>query len=202
MSKLDTFTVLIVGLCLAALGYLVYKTIKLRELKTLTTSEIVDRETNQTLPADTTTLDQTNQTSDPVATEDADLDDEQLSVKEGTLVEEEEAKPAPKNENTTEKIAETKAEPSIPKSFDEKTTTTTKSGDFLVLAGSFKQKANAEAQVKRLKKLGFNQAEVTSFNGGILAVALVDRFDSQNEASKLVDALKAKGVDAFVKRKD
>lgn len=199
MSKLDTFTVLIVGLCLAALGYLVYKTIKLRELKTLTTSEIVNKENTQTISEDTTSLAQ-DKLVDP--TEDADLDDEQLSVKGGTLVEEEEAKPAVKNEAPAEKIAETKAEPIIPKSFEEKTSTASKNGDFLVLAGSFKQKANAEAQVKRLKKLGFNTAEVTSFNGGILAVALVDRFDSQNEASKLVDALKAKGVDAFVKRKD
>nr|HMQ60260.1 SPOR domain-containing protein [Flavilitoribacter sp.] len=76
------------------------------------------------------------------------------------------------------------------------------SGNFLVIAGSFRQKANAEAQVKRLKKSGYDQSGVETFNNGALAVAMVDRFNSYAEAEKLVAELKKKGIDAFIKKKE
>lgn len=204
MSKLDTFTVIIVGLCLAALGYLVYKTIKLRELKNASpTSSITVEEPSQTTPADTLSFDDEGRIVDPATAEEGDLDDEQLSVNNGTLVEEEEGEASSEEDTSVEpkQIAEndasTKTE-DVPTSFDSDTSV---EGDFLVLAGSFKQKANAEAQVRRLKKMGFDQARVANFNGGSLAVALVGRYDDFDEATKLANQVEAKGIDAFVKRK-
>lgn len=204
MSRLDTFTVLIVGLCLAALGYLVYKTIKLRELKNSspTTSISIQEEDKSTTP-DTLTFDDEGRIVDPIAAEEGDLDDEQLSVNNGTLVEEEEGSAeeddslTPEPEPVAEKEAEKEEE--VPVSFNAETSA---EGDFMVLAGSFKQKANAEAQVKRLKQMGFDEARVASFNGGSLAVALVGRFADAKEANKLASQVEAKGIDAFVKRKN
>lgn len=204
MSRLDTFTVLIVGLCLAALGYLVYKTIKLRQLKNSSpTTSISIQEEDQTTPADALTFDDEGRIVDPIAAEEGDLDDEQLSVNNGTLVEEEEGS-AEEDENLTpapEPIAEKEAEKAeeVPTSFNAETSA---EGDFMVLAGSFKQKANAEAQVRRLKQMGFDDARVASFNGGSLAVALVGRFKDAKEANKLASQVEAKGIDAFVKRKN
>lgn len=204
MSRLDTFTVLIVGLCLAALGYLVYKTIKLRELKNSSpTTSISIQDEDKTTPTDTLTFDDEGRIVDPITAEEGDLDDEQLSVNNGTLVEEEEgsaeeddsltSEPEPTAEKETEKEEE------VPVSFNAETSA---AGDFMVLAGSFKQKANAEAQVKRLKQMGFDDARVASFNGGSLAVALVGRFADAKEANKLASQVEAKGIDAFVKRKN
>jgi len=85
-------------------------------------------------------------------------------------------------------------------------TTTTESspasyGDYLVLAGSFKYKSNAETEVRKLKKLGYSNAEVALFNRGAYASALVDRFDNYADANALVKELKGKGVDALVQKK-
>lgn len=202
MSKLDTFTVFMVGLCLVALSYLVYKTIKLRELKKeIPTSVITPEDTTEKATANTIKFDDEGNIIDPKTADEADLDDDQVNVNNGTLVEEEEGDPAEEEaEKPTEKIASNPVEEKVPDNFEE--TSSSSTGNYLVLAGSFKQKANAEAQVKRLKKLGFDDALVTSFNGGSLAVALVGRFDSSAAANKLASQLEAKGVDAFVKRKN
>lgn len=204
MSKLDTFTVIIVGLCLAALGYLVYKTIKLRELKNSSpTSSITIEEPSQTTPSDTLSFDDEGRIVDPTTAEEGDLDDEQLSVNNGTLVEEEEGDATEEESTPTETPQLAESDPStkteeVPTSFDNDASA---EGNFLVLAGSFKQKANAEAQVRRLKRMGFDQARVANFNGGALAVALVGRYDDYDEATKLANQVEAKGIDAFVKRK-
>lgn len=75
------------------------------------------------------------------------------------------------------------------------------SGAFMVVAGSFSQRHNAEVQVKKLKNLGYKNARVEIFNGGSLATALVDRYDDYDRAKRLVTELKGKGVDCFVKKK-
>lgn len=200
MSKLDTFTVIIVGLCLAALGYLVYKTIQLRQLKNSSpTSSITIQEPSDESASNTLTLGDEDKAVDPAAAQEGDLDDDQLSVSNGTLVEEEEGVVA---ETPTDDIAQNngpeKREEEVPTSFD---TDASEAGDFMVLAGSFKQRANAEAQVRRLKKMGFDDARVASFNGGSLAVALVGRFDDYDQATELANKVEAKGIDAFVKGK-
>lgn len=203
MSKLDTFTVFMVSLCLVALSYLVYKTIKLRELKKEIPTSVVtpENDAEETTTASTIKFDDEGKVIKPAAADEADLDDDQVNVNNGTLVEEEEAAPAEEDaEKPKEKIASKPVEEKVPDNFE--TTGSSSSGNYLVLAGSFKQKANAEAQVKRLKKMGFDEAQVTSFNGGSLAVALVGRFDSSAAANKLAKQVEAKGIDAFVKRKN
>lgn len=72
----------------------------------------------------------------------------------------------------------------------------------MVVAGSFSMRHNAEAQVKKLKQLGYDNARVEIFNGGALATALVDRFSNYDRAKNLVTELKGKGVDCFVKKKE
>lgn len=72
----------------------------------------------------------------------------------------------------------------------------------MVLAGSFKQRANADTQVASLRKKGFANAAVHLFNRSAYAVVLVDRFDSYSAAKQLVADLKAKGVDALVQEQE
>lgn len=76
-----------------------------------------------------------------------------------------------------------------------------RSGEYMLLAGTFKYKANAEAMVQQLKKMGYSNASVELFNRGAYAVALVDRYSSLSEARTARGELSGKGVEAFVKQK-
>ena len=69
------------------------------------------------------------------------------------------------------------------------------------LAGSFSKKAFAESQVKKLNKLGYDNARVEMFDRGKYAVVLVDRFGNMAQAEKMVKALSADGVKSYVKMK-
>jgi hypothetical protein len=76
------------------------------------------------------------------------------------------------------------------------------SGDYLVLAGSFRYRDHAETVARQLRKKGYSGAKVELFNRGAFANVLVDRFDSYSEAQALVVQLKNDGVyDAYVHRK-
>lgn len=137
-----------------------------------------------------------------------DLDDDELPYDPQEVeAPQEEATPAPTQptKTATEKTSSTSSQPKPASS-----TTTAKggtptsynsTGEFMVVAGSFSMRYNAETQVKKLKQLGYNNARVEIFNGGALATALVDRFDNYDRAKSLVNELKGKGVDSFVKKK-
>jgi len=75
-------------------------------------------------------------------------------------------------------------------------------GEYLVLAGSYRYKGNAETEVRRLQRLGYSQAEATLFNRGAYATVLVDRFSSLAEARELVRELSSQhGIEAYVHEK-
>ncbi|MFN7118066.1 MAG: SPOR domain-containing protein, partial [Saprospiraceae bacterium] len=80
-------------------------------------------------------------------------------------------------------------------------TASERAGDYLVLAGSFSVRANADTEVSRLQKMGYANAEVSPFNRGKFAVVLVDRFTDMADAQALVKELKSKGVDSYVQEK-
>ena len=71
-------------------------------------------------------------------------------------------------------------------------------GDYLVLAGSFKFRHNAENHAENLRGKGYSNATMTIFNGGTYAVVLVDRFPTYNEAQRVVNRLTNDGVEALV----
>ena len=74
-------------------------------------------------------------------------------------------------------------------------------GGFLVIAGSFRYKANAEEMVRKLKSLGYEGAEVGSTNAGAYAVAVVGRLNDLQSARNLVSELESKHkIDARVQR--
>ena len=73
-----------------------------------------------------------------------------------------------------------------------------KAGRYVVLAGSFRQLANAERQTGKLRKAGFAEAEVIKSTGGAYAMAMVGRRSAEAEANRLMARVKAKGFDARV----
>lgn len=72
-------------------------------------------------------------------------------------------------------------------------------GKFLVLAGSFLLKENADAMVSKLHKMGFKEAKVVIFTSSEYHSVLAARFDSEDKARAVSTQLKQKGVDSFVK---
>lgn len=230
MSRLDYVTVAIVVVCLAALGFLVYKTVNLMNGNSDSDSQpTVDTAYVDPYPIDTTLKDTTGFTDPAFSSTDEDLDDAQVS----SYSEEDDIK---SSKTPTEKSAAGKtttkgaAEPDLktttaePKSStatkpattaEKKTTTTTKPKtttttttkprttveSYAVQAGAFKSKANAETLVKELKRLGYPNAEVVST--AALASAVVDRFSTYEEAAAMVKVLKTKhDIDALVKHKN
>lgn len=220
MSRLDWFTILIVGICVIALGFLVYKTVQLmgNDQPNVPRSEITtgDEDRNEHQMAYESGGDsKTDATAAPGA-DDQDLDDDELpydpqEVEAPQPAEKTTPKPAQPTAKTTEKASNSGSSTTQPASRPVASSTTTpkggtpssynSSGDFMVVAGSFSQRINAEAQVKKLKQLGYDNARVEIFNGGSLATALVDRYDNYDRAKSLVTELKGKGVDCFVKKK-
>lgn len=129
---------------------------------------------------------------DEILAEDWDEDDEEEDEDEDEEVEE---------------IAEEKEEPAPAKKKEtksyEKVVTTSSNGKYLVIGGSFSTKGNANTFVKQLSKLGYEDAEVVVFDRSKkYHTVSVARFDSKTDASKLVGALKSKGIpDAYVHKK-
>ena len=105
-----------------------------------------------------------------------------------------ESKPAlPPKENIKQAPYEIPVQTSIPKSDP--------NGRFMVIAGSFKEYNNAQKRVDEFKKMGFVDAEavLTPFSDNYLAVA--GRYNSKENAQKLLSALKAKKIDAYIKER-
>ncbi len=78
---------------------------------------------------------------------------------------------------------------------------TSKTGKYLVVAGTFKQEANAQIQLKKFKGMGYKDAEIGKFNKSTYASLIVNRFASSAEAKQLVNSLKKKGIEAYVHTK-
>ena len=223
MSRLDWFTILIVSVCVVALGFLVYKTVQLMGNDKAPPRTEISK--GNSASDDKSALSATGEAKKmdqeaPPAADEEDLDDDELTYdpqeveapgeKPATAAKQEEPRPTPAETSTSKRI-ETPAAENRPKAQQStapattaKGTTTTggsSTGEYMVVAGSFSQRFNAENQVKYLKDLGYSNASVEIFNNGALASALVDRFTSQDAAKRLVSELKGKGVEAIVKKK-
>ncbi|MBK8621943.1 MAG: SPOR domain-containing protein [Saprospiraceae bacterium] len=79
-----------------------------------------------------------------------------------------------------------------------KTNTT---GPYMVIAGSFIKEENAKIQLKKLKTFGYNSAEIKIFVASEYHSVIVSRHGSESEAELVVQDLRNKGVESFVKQK-
>lgn len=192
MSKLDFITILIVAICVAALGFLVYKTVGIMGPEN-TNPPIVEQVDE---PTDTTTIE------DEYAIDDeGDIINDDASTNkttESTTTDEEQYPVDGESTNEDDEFTTTDDDTSKPSVYDNDSST----GKYLVLAGSYTQKINAENQVSKLKKMGYDDAAVKLFNHGALAVALVARFDNYGDAAALKKELAKAGIDdVFIKKK-
>ncbi|HMS28270.1 MAG TPA: SPOR domain-containing protein [Saprospiraceae bacterium] len=86
------------------------------------------------------------------------------------------------------------------KSSSTNTKASTGAGTFYVVAGSYIVPSGADAQVKKLKKMGFSKAIKKAFGNEEYYRAVAGQYTTHQEASSVVSRLKAKGIDAFIKK--
>ncbi len=75
-------------------------------------------------------------------------------------------------------------------------------GDFMVVAGSFASRDNAESQVNKLKKLGYKYAEAVKFDNSANTAVVVARYPYHGGAEAVVKTLKKVKIDCYVHKKD
>lgn len=188
MRKLDTFTIVIISICLLAAALLIY--VAWNKLSNKTD----DENDRSALYED--------------IEEDRDgefyyLDEDEKITPPSTFEEEEETEP--QNTSTYDEVNDLQEvdkngdpisdneTPPMPSSYST-------TGEYLVLAGSFRIMANAESHVRTIRNKGYNNANVERFDKGTYAVVLVDRFTSLSSAQDLVGRLRGDGVEAYVKK--
>ncbi|MEL6832005.1 MAG: SPOR domain-containing protein [Bacteroidota bacterium] len=213
MSRLDIITIAIVVVCLAALGYLVYKIAGLYKSEEPATP-LTEAYGNEDTPDEQTYTDW----EDEVAStgDDVDLDDDEL----GSYADTDEADAADGSgsysddeldkgtgiaEESTSDYDEPAANTNSSSSSGSSSATaaasrSNSSGAYMVIAGQFRQRSNADSYASKLRGMGYNNTSVELFDRGSYAVVLVDRFDSYNAAKRLVDDLTGKGIDAIVSK--
>lgn len=190
MSKLDYLTMVIVAVCLAAVIFIGVKVYNLgntqHPLEEPPQQELADNRSES--PADDDIAREPSPAGKPE-------EDRAASPSVEWDVDDDEVTPS-LEQDIPEKEYDTPSESPAAVSSG------TGSGVFLVLAGSFRLRSGAEAEVQRLKKLGYEHAEVTLFNSGTFAAVLVDRFDRVENAQKLVNELQTKHrIEAYVHEK-
>ncbi|MEL7117892.1 MAG: SPOR domain-containing protein [Bacteroidota bacterium] len=177
MSRTDYLTTAILILFIAAFGYLVFRVFFNNKTPT-TQPQYTEREESTSIeelyPIDSSLTDEDGYyyDQDQQGYDDASSNDDVY-----VPTEEDNTTYSPQEEDNTSYIN------------NNTTTNYSSQGDFMVLAGSFKQKVNAETQVSKLKKLGYSNASVELFNRGAYAVALVDRYDTMADAEALKNEL-------------
>ncbi|MEL7221236.1 MAG: SPOR domain-containing protein [Bacteroidota bacterium] len=218
MSKLDLLTIAIVIVCLAALGYLVYKIVNLMNPPEAPTTSIEDSYDANAVDEDTYT-DWDDEVDDADSDVDYDDDDAGTSISDdanyaeteaGTTADEDSNFDDSEMDTESDGLAETGTTTTgsgtgdsgaATSSYNDTSSRSTSSGKYMVLAGTFRQRSNADNHAARLRKLGYSNTEVQLFDRGSYAVVLVDRFSSLSQAKSLVGDLAKDGIDALVSTK-
>lgn len=109
--------------------------------------------------------------------------------------------PTPSKSSDVKKPAQNNVAPSRPSEEPTITNQTTGSGPYMVIAGSFIKEENARQQLKKLKSYGYNGAEIKIFVASEYHSVIVSRHANQSDAERVVQDLKKKGIESFVREK-
>lgn len=180
MSRSDYLIIAVVGLCLAALIFLVYQFSQLNKAREASPERdrLFQQDDNLALAQnDSADYEEYYPALDSIVGEE--------------IPEEVPAEPAPKPKVPT-KTTPAPAPAAAPAQ---------EYGDYLVLAGAFRQQINAEEMLRQVRRKGYSNAEIAPFNRGAFAAVVVDRFPTDAEAEVLATELRNKGIDAYVQKK-
>lgn len=210
MSRLDYFTIAIVAVCILAILFLLYRT-----------TPLFKGEAKNEAPTQEEFFEEDPYTdADEGSYRDYDLDEGTTPSDDNPDYNTEEETPTivydlEEEDGGAASDSQVDSEPSSPETNSPGNTTASSQpgssftgggaadglGDFLVLAGSFSVKANAETMAEKIRDLGYSETVVVPFDRGKYATVLVDRFVDISEAERLAKELKGKGVSAYVHKK-
>lgn len=216
MSKMDYATLAVVAFCITALVVLTYRVVNLGKTETTNLSSAISSEPAYKDPYNDhisgsldDSLDQTGASVIDTSENELVLANTTSPIRQKTItkntIEEKKTVPEKVLPNTKTKIL---LDESAIQTATEKPTKTTSvvrkkiKGQFLVITGTFRSRANAQNAVKQLKKWGFIHAEVGFFNKRTFASALAGRYTTLKAANAAALNLRQKyGIDAIVKKK-
>jgi hypothetical protein len=187
MSRLDFFTIGIIAVCILAIIFLLYRTTDIFK------SDDSAADSTESLYEDDLYRDDVVDPSDytdEFGEDSTAISDQETTIPDESMTYDEEVPTS----NPIEDDEEGKAE-------DVSSNYSSSGGEFMVIAGSFKIKANAETYARQLRGKGYDDARMELFDRGAYAVVLVDRFDDLGSAKDLVSELQGKNVEATVYRK-
>lgn len=179
------------------------------------TPEVV---TTDTLPIVDTTMQYTEGGGDTISNlisneeiVDGNIDYKDVDSKVEEMVEKKKSTPTPPAKQETKPVSTAKPsiKPQKPESTKEapkNSSNVTKAiagdgGKYMVMAGSYLLKENAQKMVTKLKTMGYTQASVVVFSSSQYHSVIAARYSSETQARTTATDLKQKGIDSFVKVK-
>jgi len=109
------------------------------------------------------------------------------------------------SEEEVEELEEEEQTPSKPQTATSTTNTNPPSsrnnGSYMIIAGSYREKYNAEKMIQKLERLGFNNAKVIVFENSNIYAAIAGYYNSSTAAKEAKNSLVGSGVDCYVKRR-
>ena len=208
MRKTSLLIPLILVACLAILVYLIVVGFSSSEADDLTRGQRSERivqgrpdYTDEELPADigrNTDLETAPRLA-PRGAEERDIDDYFEEVPEDEIVRPQASARQESERTPPASSTSTRAPATAPTA--RQSTAASSGRDYLVLAGSFRQYANATERVERLRAAGFADSRVERFDRGSFAVALAGEADSYGAANQMASRLRSAGFEAQVMRR-
>lgn len=126
----------------------------------------------------------------------ADSDDEQIDYTEIDKVVEDKLNDKKPKPATTSNSRPSQSKPSSNNSTN--VTSGSSKGKYMVMAGSFLIKKNAEGMQRRLEKLGYNNSDIVVFDLSQYHSVVAARFSTYEAALKVSNELKRRGMDCYV----
>lgn len=80
-------------------------------------------------------------------------------------------------------------------------TNSNNSGSYLVIAGTFGSKSNAEKMVSKLRDIGYDGAEYLVFDNSSYYSVTAGRFSSKSNAAEVVQILQRNRIESYVHRR-
>ena len=78
---------------------------------------------------------------------------------------------------------------------------TSSSGQYMVIAGSYLLEDNAQRMINKLQGMGYSNAEIVHFDQSQYHSICAGKYDSQRSASQTASSLKSSGIDSYVHRR-
>jgi cell division protein FtsN len=165
------------------------------------TAELTDTMVEEPLDTMVSGLDTTSITEDQMIDGELNYDNVDQKVKEieKTVDVPAVASGKVKNEKPTPKS--TSIKPTEKPKEVSKTPPPSESGKYMVMAGSYLLRENADQMVKKLQKMGYNSAKVVVFSASQYHSVVAASYAADTKAQSVAAELKRKGIDSFVKSK-